>query len=164
MTSSSLNESDKKTIASVRQYGCEVLHIFDNDHNTPRFSYSIGFPETINQPDVIVFGLAQDVMHHMVNRIYQQGKDGLIFADGVSVSGLIEGFECILKSVDQANIISKYFGTGFWYYGHQNLPAMTNAFQIVWPGKLSGQYPWDDGCDSEIINSQPPLYQERLTE
>jgi Domain of unknown function (DUF4262) len=161
MSNASLNECDKRTIANVRENGCEVLHVFDNDHNTPNFSYSIGFPETIKQADVIVFGLPRELMHHMVNEVYSQGKNGLVFVDGVVVSHLIEGFDCVLKSVHSNNVIADYFGTGFWYYYHQELPSMTEAFQIVWPGAVSGQYPWDEGCDPEITDSQPPLYEER---
>jgi hypothetical protein len=33
--------------------------------------------------------------------------------------------------------------------------------QIVWPGKLDGLFPWEEGCNELVIERQLPLYLPR---
>ena len=161
MTQPNLSPFEEKLLNNVKQYGCQITHVFDNNDHGPNWSYSIGFAETLGQPDAIVFGLDRNLMHSMLNELYSQGEKGLQFCEGLAVSGLIDGFDCILRTVHPMNIITDYFGSAIWYYRFKQLPEMSSAYQIVWPGALGGKFPWELGCAQDIIESQLPLYEER---
>jgi hypothetical protein len=157
---SSLQPYEQNLVKNVQLYGCQITHVFGDGDCGPNFSYSIGFMETIKQPDCIVFGLSKQLMHSMLNELYRQGKDGLQFCDGLKVSDLLAGFDCVLRRVHHSNLIRDYFASGIWYYPYRSLPEFSAAYQIVWPSAQTGHFPWDDGCDAFIQESQPSLYQE----
>jgi Domain of unknown function (DUF4262) len=160
MTQFELSTYEQKLIQNVEQHGCQVTHVFDNEERAPNWSYSIGFAETLQQPDAILFGLHRDLMQSMINELYARGRDGLCFAEGLAVSGLIDGFDCILRTVHPSNIVAEYFSSAMWYYRFKQMPHMSAAYQIVWPGAHSGKFPWESGCAQEIIDSQPSLYED----
>jgi hypothetical protein len=45
-----------------------------------------------------------------------------------------------------------------WYYRYRGKLDQFKAFQIFWPGKLDGLFPWDDGVDASVMAVQPLLY------
>lgn len=156
---SDLTEFEQRIVENVEQFGCHVMHVFDPDGVEENFSYSIGFPVSVSQPDVIAFGLPRKLMHSMINEIHRQCRDGSAMRDGLRVSDLIEGFECELRSVRSEHIVAEYFGSAMWYCRTQTKHPMENAFQIVWPGAVSGLFPWEEGVSQDVIDTQPALYE-----
>lgn len=155
---SELTEFEQRIVANVEQYGCHVMHVFDPEGIEEAFSYSIGFPVSVSQPEVIAFGLSSKLMHSMINELHRQCREGLLMADGLRVSDLIEGYDCELRSVPPKRIVADHFGSGMWFHRHQIGQAMTEAFQIVWPGAVNGLFPWEAGASQDVINAQPALY------
>lgn len=156
-----LDVHEQKVVYDVRDYGCHITQVSEDDEG-PGFSYSIGFPVTVRQPEVIVFGLRNDVMKSITNKILRQCEAGLMLGEGVPVSDLIEGFYCILRHVTDAEAIKEHFGWAAWYHRSQNHRELVEAYQIVWPGAVDGLYPWDEGCSQIVINSQPALYKKSV--
>ncbi|WP_235535637.1 DUF4262 domain-containing protein [Sphingopyxis sp. Root1497] len=156
---SHLDASEQKVVDDIRDYGCSVMHVFDADGDLPEFSYSIGFPETVEQPEVIVFGVKREVRHFMINEIQRQCVEGLKLQDGLRISGLIEGWNCVAKYVTDAGAIREHFGWALWYHDAQRDAAMHDAFQIVWPGAEQGLFPWEPDCDPIVMERQPALYE-----
>ncbi len=156
---SELTEFEQRIVANVEQYGCHVMHVFDPDGVKANFSYSIGFPVSLCQSDVIVFGLDRKLMQSMINEIHRQCRDGLAMQDELRVSNLLEGFDCELRSVRSENLVAEYFGSAMWYHRTQTGHAVTGAFQIVWPGAVNGLFPWDEGVSQDVIDAQPALYE-----
>jgi hypothetical protein len=156
---SDLTEFEQQIVANVEQYGCHIMHVFDPDGVEENFSYSIGFPVSVSQSDVIVFGLDQKLMHSMINEMHRQCREGLAMQDGLRVSDLLEGFDCELRSVRPENLVAEYFGSAMWYLRIQTGHKLTGAFQIVWPGSVNGLFPWDEGVSQDVIDAQPALYE-----
>lgn len=156
---SELTEFEQRIVANVEEYGCHVMHVFDPDGVEENFSYSIGFPVSVSQPEVIAFGLPRNLMHSMINEVHRQCRDGLIMEDGLRVSDLIEGFECELRSVGPKHIVAEYFGSAMWFHRTQTEQPLAGAFQIVWPGAANGLFPWDEGASQDVIDAQPALYE-----
>jgi hypothetical protein len=148
---------EQNIIANVRKHGCHINYVFDPDGDEPGFAYSVGFPETIGQPEVITFGLPMNVMQFMINETLRQCRAGLRLADGLEISGLLEGHVCVLLEIPHGNITRDYFNSAMWFRRHVAGEEMDAAFQIVWPGAQDGLFPWDEGCAEEVIALQPPL-------
>ncbi|MEO0644182.1 MAG: DUF4262 domain-containing protein [Pseudomonadota bacterium] len=157
---SELNEFEERILANIREHGCQVNHVFDPDGVLPGKSYSIGFPETIDQPEVIVFGLPSEVMKFMINDLLRQCREeGLSLHDGLVVSDLLEGFDCIARIVQSEHIIADHFASAMWFSEHRFQTEMKDAFQIVWPSSVAGLFPWDEGVAQDVIDAQPALYE-----
>jgi hypothetical protein len=156
-----LDVHEQKCLDDVREYGCHVLQI-SAEGDDPQFSYSVGFPTSVGQPEVIVFGLKFPIMHNMINEMRKQCAEGLEIEDGIRIADLIEGFDCVARRVVCADAIKEHFGWAIWYHRRQQGTALTEAYQLVWPGKVQGLYPWDEGCDDHVIAQQPALYEVRL--
>ena len=156
---SDLSDFEQGILANIEEHGCQVNHIFDPDGDMVGKSYSIGFPETVGQPEVICFGLGNDLMHSMINGLLDQCLEGLKMQDGLRVSGLLEGFDCVLRSVKSDHIVSDHFNSAMWYSRHQGVGEMQKAFQIVWPSSETGLFPWDEGVAHVVVDAQPALYE-----
>ncbi|WP_395394006.1 DUF4262 domain-containing protein [Novosphingobium sp. BL-8A] len=157
-----LDEQEQAVLDNVRDHGCQSQFVFDPDGKEPDFAYSIGFPVSVGQPEVIVYGLRRDLMHFMVNEMRRQCAGGLVLGEGVVVSGLLEGFDCVLRHVTDPVAIKEHLGWAIWYHRSQHGNAVKEAYQIVWPGAQQGLFPWDNGCDDYVISQQPALYQTSI--
>ena len=160
-----LNEIEQKIVDSVREHGCFVMSVFDPDQKEPDFSYSIGFPETVSQSEVIVFSLPRDLRISMVNEIWRQiSEEGLALSDGLRIYDLLQGHDCIAREITDLDAIEEHFGSAIWYHRRFRSEELTRAFQIVWPGAQQRLFPWDEGCVEDVIEMQPALYSKRTVQ
>ena len=157
-----LDRHEQQVLDNIRDHGCQVQFVFDPEGEAPDFAYSIGFPVSVGQPEVIVFGLKRELMISMVNEVYRQcAEESLLLEDGVRIDNLIEGFDCIAREVADPGAIREHFGWAIWYHRSQRHEELERAFQLVWPGAQQGLFPWDDGCVDEWVKVQPALYAVR---
>ena len=157
-------ELESDIVSNVEQHGCFIMFVFDPDDGKTDFAYSMGFPKSLAQPEVIVFGLQKKLMLSMINEIYRQcAEDGLELRDGAVIGDLLEGFDCIVREVPKDRIESEYFGSAMWYRQAIMGEEMDQAFQIFWPGAATGLFPWDASADPEIVGPQSELLEELRT-
>ena len=155
-----LSEYEQSILTHVEKFGCSVTHVFDPDQEEPDFSYSIGFSKTLDQGEVIVFGLARNLMQSMINEVMRQCReDGLILGDNVVISDLLEGFDVIARTIHPDRIEHEFFNSAIWFHRREFGTELKVAYQLVWPGTQQGLFPWDEGCDPYVIEQQPPLYE-----
>jgi Domain of unknown function (DUF4262) len=157
-----LDTHEQQVLDNISEHGCQVQFVFDPEGERPDFSYSIGFPASVGQPEVLVYGLRNEVMHSMVNTLRQQCVDGLKLCDGARVAGLLEGFECVLRHITDRAAIKDHFGWAIWYHRRQLGVELNEAYQVVWPGAQDGFFPWDEACDQYVRGKQPALYNTSL--
>jgi hypothetical protein len=157
-----LNPSDQKVLDDVKEHGCHITLVFDDEGELPHFAYSTGFPISVGQPEVIVYGLDDLVMHYMINELHAQCSRGLTLTDGAEIHGLIEGHKCVARRVTNPDEIDEYFGVARWYHRSQHGAELVETFQIVWPGAQQGLFPWEPGCHEAVIERQPALYAQDL--
>ncbi|QZD90132.1 DUF4262 domain-containing protein [Qipengyuania aurantiaca] len=153
-----LNEFEQGILDNIEKSGCQVNTIFDPDGDEPTFSYSIGFPKTVGQPEVIIFGLRNEVMHSMINALLGKCRQGLKLRDGLVIDDLLDGYNCVARVVVSDYLVDEYFASAIWYEKYRTGGEMEEAYQIVWPGVQQRLFPWDEGCDQIVIDSQPALY------
>jgi len=159
--SATLTEYEQSILDNVERTGCHVTVVFDPEDNDPGFAYSVGFSDTVGQPEVIVFGLPTEMMGFMINETLRKCRSGMHMADGAVVEGLLKGHVCVTRTVAPENIDRDHFNSAMWYQRRSGA-QMSEAFQIVWPGARDGLFPWDEGCSESVREAQPALYKRRL--
>jgi len=152
-----LNDFEQRMVDSIDQHGWFGLHVMAGG-DLPGFSYSVGFWESVGAPEFLIYGLPKDLTHAMLWEMFRQFKAGLAIADGERVSGLLEGFDCIIRPVHPSHF-DEHVGSARWYRRHRlGDDAGLQVFQIFWPGKQQGLFPWEPGCDPAVRDCQPQLY------
>ncbi len=158
MSSTDLRDYESKLLGNIEEFGWQATSVFDPDGAEPGFTYSIGFTSRVQAPEFIVFGLDTELMHSMLWQVFRQLMDGKAATDGSRWSDVLEGVDCIAKAVHPDNIIPEYLNSAIWYWHHTGHEGTPPVSQLVWPGKLDGLFPWDDGCNEIVREVQPALY------
>ena len=151
-------EFEQRIIDNVDRHGCSINAVSDPEGGDPPFAYSIGFPKSVGQPEVIVFGLPIELMKWMINETRRQCADeGLVLFDGQTVGGLLDGFDCVLLEIPGDTIDREYFNSAIWYRHEVMGEEMDRAFQIFWPGSQDGLFPWEKDADAHVTALQSTL-------
>jgi hypothetical protein len=157
-----LTDYELKIVKNVEDYGCHVSSVFDPDDVAPPFSYSVGFWETIGQPEVIILGLSSHMGLFAINETLRQCQAGLQLFDGQHIEWPYEEFDmmCVARPVDAKNLTREYFNSAIWYHSMRTGKPLEAALQLVWA--YSGLFPWDEGAPPELLEDQPLLYSGTL--
>jgi hypothetical protein len=157
----SLNKYERDIITNINNSGCHINLVFDPEGEDPEFAYSVGFVQSVGQPEVIVFGLG-DLMGSMINDCLRACRGGLQLTDGVEVLGLLRDHRCVAREVHPSWFIIDYFNSAMWFHETQLKKPLEQAVQLVWPDATNGLLPWEEGCGELTIAYQPALYEPRV--
>lgn len=155
-----LSEYEQDLVDNVAEHGWQATYVFDPDEEEPTFSYSIGFPKTLNCPDFIIVGLDPKMMHAMLWGIFRQIKDGKKPVDGAKWDNILgNGFTCISRLVHSDYNDSDYFNSARWFHEYDGNDVNGMRFmQLLWPDPQDGLFPWDKGCAEDLKEAQPLLF------
>ena len=145
-----MDESDKKLLENIANFGCQVMHI-SAEEDLPPFAYSVGIQKSSSAPEVVVIGLKQPLAHSVVNEYNKRIRNGENFEIGKNYPDFIEGFEVLVSKVDKSHY-QEYFGFNLWLYGGDNFDIV----QLVYPN-TSGIWPWQKESDDWFRSWQPVL-------
>jgi len=162
MSAPEVQDYEGKLLRNIEKFGWQSTSVFDPDGKDPSFTYSIGFTSSVGAPEFIVFGLDTELMHSMLWEVFRQLKEGKPAVDGSHWVEVLEGVDCVARAVQTDNISPENLNSAIWYWKHTGHEGVPPAMQLVWPGKLDGLFPWDEGCDEYVRNLQPPLYLPKL--
>jgi hypothetical protein len=146
----------QKMVDGIAEHGWYAISVMA-DEKGPGFTYSIGFWETLSVPDVIIFGLPSKLMHNMLWEVFLQVQVGRKLEDGARWANLIEGFDCISRPVHKTQI-PDFMLSSMWYKEYPTGSDEIEAFQMFWPGKNDGLFPWESDCPQIVQDHQPGLY------
>jgi hypothetical protein len=76
----SLEPEDQRVVDKVEEFGFFSQGVLAEGAQ-PAFRYSVGFWESLNSPEVIIFGLPLDLMHSMLWEMFRQIKSGKTLSD-----------------------------------------------------------------------------------
>jgi hypothetical protein len=126
----------------------------------PRFFYTVGFSESLGQPEMIVCDTPFEQAAAEFNTAFEGLRSGeLTLSDGQvwSEQGAVR---CILRRVHPSQITS-WLGLAAERHRRMKGDAATlAAFQLVLPDK-AGFLPWEPGYSEEARTWQPALYEPR---
>ena len=159
MSDPSLSEHEQEILDNVVEHGWHCVAVF-GEGERPGFAYSVGFIDTLKCPEFIVFGLDTKLMHGMLWSVFRQVRDGKAMpGEGQRWCALIEGYDCISRAVHPSQIEPEYFNSALWYWWYSGRERESVcAYQLFWPGREQGLFPWESGCNQIVRDYQPALY------
>lgn len=145
-----MDEYDQKAIDDIETYGCHILHIMEDEEH-PRFSYSIGIEKSTSKPDLIIYGLKNEIAQWMINEYNRRIRNGEEFEPSKLYSGFLDGFDVAFIEVAKKHY-KDHFGWGLWYNKGDDFKML----QLVFPS-TSGVWPWDKEAPKDFAWFQPLL-------
>lgn len=136
--------------SDIKKYGLHIIHVMGED-DLPNFSYTIGLFETYQQPEIIIFGLEQDMHQVLLNNMAYDYKEGKKPVHGILYVDILDEYECYLINVEKEHF-EEYLGIAIDYYQATDFPVM----QIVWPAN-NRKFPFDEGAPDSFKKWQPVL-------
>lgn len=156
---SELTAFEQDMVDKIDQYGCFVMGVFDPDHDIPDFAYSIGFPKSLGQGDVLISGLDLTMMRRLVNDTHALCREGFRLADFARTSELFSSLDCVVREIAEEHIRGDFMTSALWYAESVCDQPFTSAFQLVWPDK-AGLFPWEEGFAENLIGAQLELWRK----
>lgn len=148
------SQIDAKIDRDIRRVGWAVIAVFaDTQAMQPGFSYTVGFEETLDFPEVIVFGLPPEHAQTILNTLGERIKKGRTPPFGKRLSELAEGHELLLQEIGTAAAAEYMFQAAARYDGWN-----FRAAQLIWPDPRN-RMPWEPGYDNRFRTAQPLLYE-----
>jgi Domain of unknown function (DUF4262) len=144
------DDLERQVIHNINEFGWHAVNVVEDDGHPP-WTYTIGFHDTWNHPELIIIGRSRATAHHILETI-ATGLDSDRRLDLNATTGtLLPGIACFpLEVADR--YYSDYVGFARWYYRRRQFPLT----QIVWPNN-DGRYPWSPGATRAFKEWQPVL-------
>jgi len=139
-----LNESDQKALDNIKEYGCHILNIMEDEEH-PNFSYSIGIEKTRNSPELIIIGLKRDLAQSIISNYCERLEKGEKFKAGKYYSDFIGGFDVCLIEVDLKHY-DETFCHAQWLYNGNDFRGL----QLIYP-TVDGVWPWDPEASESYL-------------
>lgn len=127
----------------------------------PTWTYTLGFEETLNQPEVVIFDVTQEAANTILWTAYEELKAGtLILEDGARWHEEDTDSRLVWRRVHSSQVKSR---VGWFNFAvARRLVAKREmfgleAFQLVLADE-NGVLPWEAGYNEDIRFRQPALY------
>ncbi len=145
------NDQDRTLISDVERHGWHVIKVPELE-NSPGWVFSIGLHHSFGHPEVVVFGLPDEMAHQMINSLGDDIREGAKFEPDTLVTGVLEDYSCSIKTVDPY-WYPPFLGYATWFYQGLDFPVV----QCLWPDR-EGNLPNEAAFDTNLIPFQPLLW------
>jgi len=146
-----MNEGEQRFLEIIKDHGWHVTQVRNTEEQEgPTFSYSTGIYRNFGKPELIVFGLSNEMEKWVINEYGNEIQSGKReFYTNSFYDGFLEDFDvCMIDANENAR--KEYACWADWYYDRKPFPI----FQCIYP-TTSGVWPWDDGASETFKESQP---------
>ena len=140
--SEQLAAQNQRISDNIQKYGWHCLHVFPTEEDQDKFSYSIGFGESYNAPEILILGQEREKAHALLNVCAQLLKDGHLIVPDVDDSGVLNGGYNVVFRPVRPECVGGYLGTAVRYYQDRPFTAMV----MFLPDRLH-RFPWQTGYD-----------------
>ena len=147
----SWDQGDRKLVADVEEYGWHVCLVTEDDA-TPGWAFTVGLWHTFGHPEVAMFGLRGPDMHHWLNAVGEQARNGQPLVPEEPRPGILAKHPVIARPV-HVSWYPDFFGYALWF-GHNSVAPI---LQVIWPDK-DGRFPWEEGSGHRSRVDQPQLW------
>jgi hypothetical protein len=138
------------TKLNIDKFGLQIILVASTSY-CPSFAYSIGLTQSYNHPEIICFGLPNDLGHAIINDIAEMIQKGETINIGEIYTEIFKDSRATFLKVDKRNI-DDYFGVALNYYGEKSFEAL----QVVWTDR-NDRLPWENNFEEEFLYKQPLL-------
>lgn len=122
----------------------------DLDPPRPSYAYSIGMPDAVSFPDVVVFGLTPVASNGLVTLVADACRGGTDIPIGVEVIGLLDNdLRCMFAPVDVSARPDLFEVAVSWYQGDA-----IEMVQLLYPDR-NGFMPYEAGFEQRLRLAQP---------
>jgi hypothetical protein len=144
-------ETKKAILENIEKFGSH-LALHEPDNYLPGFAYTIGLYQKFKHPEIICFGLNNDVMGAMLNHACELIKQGISFEPNKQYEGFLKDYKIQFLKVEK-DFYADYVGYAGWFYDYSfDFPLL----QIVWTDKHH-KFPWEEDFKPEWKFKQPLL-------
>ncbi|WP_276380059.1 DUF4262 domain-containing protein [Flavobacterium sp. H4147] len=140
----------KKTRNNIDKYGLQIIVIEATDY-LPSFAYSIGLWEKYNHPEIICFGLSNNLLHTLINDVAEMIKENESIITEKNYLNIFKDSKAEFINVHPDNI-ADYFGIAINFYKSDDFPAL----QLIWTDR-NDNFPWEENFEEEFLYKQPLL-------
>ncbi|MFC3161558.1 protein of unknown function [Chryseobacterium arachidis] len=140
----------EQTRQNIEQFGLQVIMVSSTEY-LPSFAYSVGLEKTYKHPEIICFGLSNDLAHKIINDIAEILKKGEAIQSGKVYDEIFNNSRAYFLNVDKRNI-PDYFGSALNYYQDKGFDAL----QLIWTDR-NDKFPWEENFEEEFLFIQPLL-------
>lgn len=122
----------------------------DAEPPVPGYSYTIGLPEFVGFPDIVVFGLTPVAATGLIGMVVDLLAGGTEIPIGVEITGLYDGeLRAVFATVDVEQWREMFVTGVAWHHGDE-----FDLVQLIWPDR-NGFLPYEAGFDQRMIHAQP---------
>jgi hypothetical protein len=140
----------ERTVLNIKKFGLQVIMVSSNGYN-PSFAYSIGLNQTYDHPEIICFGLPNDLGHAILNDVNEIIRQQGPIKAGKEYDSIFKDGRATFLEVDDRNI-EDYFGVAIEYYKEKKVKAL----QLIWTDR-NDKFPWEENFEETFAYSQPLL-------
>lgn len=144
-------DTEKLITQNIKEHGFH-LGVIDGDDYLPAFAFSIGLYKTYNHPEIIIFGLPQEVMQVALNTICEKVQKKNSFSTGQNYDDILSKYPVQFVEVEKRNYFNYLDYVSYFYDNTNNFPVL----QMVWTDQ-KGNFPWDKNFDENWKFNQPLL-------
>lgn len=128
-----------KARENVEKFGWHCVHVLpQKDEGYVPFAYTIGLVESLNHPEIVIFGLGKDTAHGILSDCVNLIRDGTVFPTDDRVPDILAGDYDVQFRPVQRRYFGEYLGHACRFYGADSFEALV----LFWPDK-AGQFPWE---------------------
>jgi hypothetical protein len=144
-------EAKQSILKNIEEYGCH-LALLEPTSYLPGFVYTIGLYKKYSHPEIICFGLKNEVMAGILNHACDLIKKGEQLTTKKLYSGFLQAYNVEFVEVEK-DYYPNYLGYAGWFYDMTwNFPTL----QLVWPDKQQ-KFPWEEDFNPDWKFKQPLL-------
>jgi Domain of unknown function (DUF4262) len=110
----------------------------------PAWRYTVGLHHRYQHPEVVVFGLAPETLHAILEAVVRHVRAGHRFEAGERYDAILAHYACAFEAVDR-RWLPQYLAEAVAFYRAGRFPVL----QCLWPDR-TGRYPSDRRCDPAV--------------
>lgn len=133
----------------ISKHGWTAVSVHGSD-TTPPFTYSIGFHDTFNAPEVVILGVSPQMAHSIVSGVAHQLKHRLVSIPGTTsrLGKVIQDFDVEIRPIPEESVSDiARLAVGFAF------PRRIQLVQIILPDQ-NGRLPGEPGCNPDYEHFQ----------
>lgn len=146
----SLSEHEQRFCENIEKYGFAITNVFE-DASGPSFSYSTGFWQKFELPEVIIFGHSSDIAGQMLWNLFDELVTGRELKGGSESTEILDNHVCKFRVLlEEQRLLHLTWSD--WYYCRKPFPSL----QMFWPD-AEGRFCWDTRVSEDFKWLQPNL-------